>query len=182
MLKPLIHHLDFLGNSRREIDAEVLRDDEEDDCDISELTSELFGPEFVRLLGTLMPLERQYLFAEFAIFLAQFCETRIRAFGVRLQPAHCLETAFLQCRECDELFHIHEGKGSTMRYTVHNEKMLYKSQQTREKKERIVVHIREFAPLIIVFVMFLTVVGGLVAHVANDPRYATAAAFQPFGK
>jgi putative copper export protein len=69
-----------------------------------------------------------------------------------------------------------------MRCTVHAEKMLYKSQRTREKKERIVVHIREFAPLIIVFVMFLTVVGGLVAHVANDPRYATAAAFQPFGK
>lgn len=69
-----------------------------------------------------------------------------------------------------------------MRCTVHAEKMLYKSQQTREEKERIVMHIREFAPLIIVFVVFLTVVSGLVAHVANDPHYATTATFQPFGK
>lgn len=43
-------------------------------------------------------------------------------------------------------------------------------------------HIKEFGPTIAIVIGLAAVLAGYVSHVASDPRYATAAAYQPFGK
>lgn len=43
-------------------------------------------------------------------------------------------------------------------------------------------HIKEFGPAVAIVIGLAAVLAGYVSHVASDPRYATAAAYQPFGK